>query len=163
MTNGSEAYLLPLGLLGEAACLRNVAQLGSAPEWGSGGRWFKSSHSDIFARPEAHLSGVQRAADESLAGSSNPVIPILPQNAKVSCAGKRVPIKDTHERARLRAVWRFESSLGPHGPGTPNGTVCAKIGPLYKTNATSTTKGRDRHEQASKTEADSKFYPRICR
>ncbi len=26
--------------------LRGVAQTGSAPEWGSGGRWFKSSRPD---------------------------------------------------------------------------------------------------------------------
>ena len=28
--------------------VRDVAQLGSAPDWGSGGRWFKSSHPDHF-------------------------------------------------------------------------------------------------------------------
>jgi hypothetical protein len=27
---------------------RGVAQSGSAPEWGSGGRWFKSSRPDQF-------------------------------------------------------------------------------------------------------------------
>ncbi len=35
---------------------RGVAQFGRVPEWGSGGRWFESSHSD-------HI----RASDESLA------------------------------------------------------------------------------------------------
>ncbi len=29
---------------------RDVAQPGSAPEWGSGGRWFESSHPDQFRR-----------------------------------------------------------------------------------------------------------------
>ena len=28
--------------------LRGVAQFGRVPEWGSGGRWFESSHSDQF-------------------------------------------------------------------------------------------------------------------
>jgi hypothetical protein len=31
---------------------RDVAQSGSAPEWGSGGRWFKSS------RPDQYLKGL---------------------------------------------------------------------------------------------------------
>src|SRR4051794_6565710 len=37
---------------------RDVAQLGSAPEWGSGGRWFESSHPDQFriaAEPRANV------------------------------------------------------------------------------------------------------------
>src|SRR5215217_4098673 len=32
---------------------RGVAQSGSAPEWGSGGRWFESSRPDQFVKSEA--------------------------------------------------------------------------------------------------------------
>ena len=34
-----------IGIIKSSLC-RDVAQPGSAPEWGSGGRWFKSSRPD---------------------------------------------------------------------------------------------------------------------
>ena len=33
---------------------RGVAQLGSAPAWGAGGRWFESSHPDQLLDVPAH-------------------------------------------------------------------------------------------------------------
>ena len=35
---------------------RGVAQLGRVPEWGSGGRWFESSHSDHVEAKESFAS-----------------------------------------------------------------------------------------------------------
>ena len=33
-----------------ASSFRDVAQFGSAPDWGSGGRWFESSHPDQYLK-----------------------------------------------------------------------------------------------------------------
>src|SRR5262245_38496017 len=48
---------------------RGVAQPGSAPAWGAGGRWFKSSRPDHFSRSR-HLHGPPRRRPRSNLGAS---------------------------------------------------------------------------------------------
>src|SRR6185436_3860059 len=58
---------------------RGVAQPGSAPDWGSGGRWFESSHPDQIPRFAWSLLGwrlqASPDADDASGRGSNPVIP----------------------------------------------------------------------------------------
>ncbi len=56
---------------------RGVAQLGSAPAWGAGGRWFESSLPD-FLKPCFHTCLVFRTILTSDMAASTPAIAIIP-------------------------------------------------------------------------------------
>ena len=81
---------------------RGVAQPGSAPEWGSGGRWFKSSRPDHwqFLIPSVAMS--DRAAVVSLGSSFSLLVSLSISRSLPSCWPLRAP------ESKLRHLSQFE-------------------------------------------------------
>ena len=95
---------------------RGVAQSGSAPEWGSGGRWFESSRPDHpHYLPAAHLRLTAGTPPRSATpAASLPSPPATLAAARSAGRQGRLPVPHSRWCDAAQRCWRPERAAGVH-------------------------------------------------
>src|SRR4051812_16910027 len=104
---------------------RDVAQPGSAPDWGSGGRWFESSHPDQFLprRLQRDCNGIKDLQDKRALSRERP----LCSSGSSELGSSQVA------RALDRSFWATPRPLGPTAPVSPFGaSAIARVNSLER-------------------------------